>query len=139
MATATAVSVTSTHPLKWLAAPSSCSTNASALRRASSLMTTGSPDGCWPLIRGLRSLGVRRQPADDGPDAGDPHHQPVAVLAELQEGVHPAAQAQRLRRPHGHPEDDLAQDPRHGVPVAGGGDAEVLAHRRARALHGPEG
>src|SRR5574342_919160 len=100
MATATAVSVTSTHPLKWLAAPSSCSTYASALRRASSLMTTGSPDGCWPLIRGLRSLEVRFQPAGDGRLPGDPHHQPVAVLAEVEERTLPAAQAQRLRRPH---------------------------------------
>src|SRR5574337_1070991 len=138
MATATAVSAASTHPLKWLAAPSSCSTYSSALRRASSLMTTGSLGGCCSLlIRGLLSSGPG-QPGGERRPRGAPHHQAVAVLSELEEGSLQPSQAQDLGSPHGHAEDHLAQHPLHRLPLAGALEAQVLARGRARARDRPE-
>src|SRR5262249_3294573 len=49
-----------------------------------------------------------------------------------------AAGAQALRGPGGDAEDDLGHGARHGVPLARGRDAEVLAHGRARARYRPE-
>src|SRR5712664_407352 len=78
-----------------------------------------------------------REPGEQGGPPDGANHQPVAVVAELEEGPFEPADVEPLRRPHRHPEDDLAAVALDGGLVALSllHDPEVLAHRRARAAH----
>src|SRR6267143_4850643 len=86
-----------------------------------------------PLIAPASETGP--EPVNHGRPAHGPHHQAVPVIAELQERAFQPADLEPLRRPGGHPEDDLPHLALHGVTLSRGGDPEVLAHRRARAGH----
>src|SRR5512143_4038892 len=150
MSTPTAMRNTWTFPLKWLAAPSSASTNFSASLRASSLTPTSSPGISLPVsstrlsvtafsrsCEGLHPSQLSRGPSGPAGCQGDvrqPERDPVAGIAQGKERDFPSvSQGQYLRSFHGHPEHDRPHRPVHGVERPGVAEPEVLQYRPALA------
>src|SRR5512143_104412 len=145
MSTPTAMRNTWTFPLKWLAAPSSASTNFSASLRASSLTPTSSPGISRPVsstrlsvtafsrsCEGLHPPHLSCSPPDSPGRQGNvrqPERDPVAGIAQSEERYPPAAKGQCLCSFHGHPEHDRSHRPVHGVERLGVAESEVLQDR----------
>src|SRR5512135_749709 len=149
MSTPTAMRNTWTFPLKWLAAPSSASTNFSASLRASSLTPTSSPGISRPVsstrlsvtafsrsCEGLPPPHLSCSPPDSPGRQGNvrqPERDMVAGIAQSEERDPPAAKGQCLCSFHGHPEHDRPHRPVHGVERPGVAESEVLQDRPAFA------